>query len=103
MPNKKGGYIPIGITEKQLINATKEDIKIKNNESILVYEKKGYTINDRNKLFNNYIKNKEKKFIHTPGRYKDKNKHIYKIELPKVDLDNIMTNVNGGCTRLVYY
>ena len=104
MTSKKGGYMATGMTEKQIRKASNEDIKIKNTESILTYKKKGYTVNDRNKLFKNYIKNRTQiPFSHTPGRKKIDGKITYKIELPKVDLDNIITDINGGCTRLGYY
>jgi hypothetical protein len=104
MPTKKGGYIATGMTEKQIRKAANEEIKVKNNDSLLIYKKKGYTVNDRNILFNKYIKNRtQKPFSHTPGKKKLNDKITYKIELPKVDLDNIITNINGGCTRLGYY
>lgn len=104
MPTKKGGYIATGMTEKQIRKVANEDIKIKNNESLLTYKKKGYTVNDRSILFKNYIKNKtQKPFSHTPANKKINDKITYKIKLPNVDLDNIITDINGGCTRLGYY
>lgn len=102
MASKKGGYIATGMTEEQLKKATKEEIKIKKFDSLLQYEKKGYSVHDRNKLFSNHIKSKTQK-PSVANRKKIAEKITYKVELPRVDLDNIITDINGGCTRLGYY
>ena len=103
MSSKKGVYVTTSMTEKQIKEATKEQINIEDSYTISTYKKKGYNVDDRNKLFNKYIQNEKRQFVSTPGRKKINEKNTFKMELPRVELEKIINNINGGCTRIDYY
>ena len=103
MSSKKGVYVTTSMTEKQIKEATKEQINIEDSYTISKYKKKGYNVDDRNKLFNKYIQNEKRQFVSTPGRKKINEKNTFKMELPRVELEKIINNINGGCTRIDYY
>ena len=86
MQKKTGGYTVKAIDTRQLKKAIKEKINIKDNDIFKEYIKRGYSIDDRNKLFTNFIKNNK-----------------YKTDTNKLNLDKALYKINGGCNRSGYY
>ena len=100
MPRKqKGVYVSDFMNDKQIENTTKEVISIKNNDTIQAYIKKGYTVDDRKKIFSKYMVNRKNNKQPKPNVKQTPNYgHMH-----EVNIENVINNINGGCSRLDYY
>lgn len=100
MPKKiKGGFMATSMTYDQIQSATKDNIVIENSDILNIYKQNGYSIDDRKKIFSNYL---EKQNKNTQSRKKSNSNNVNIVNAPP-ELDDIITKINGGYDRLVYY